>query len=433
MDLKLMFKDIFFRNSRIETNKIAIASFISILIGVILFDYEQGVYWYGLINLQSIINGLVMGVFFTVMIYLVCLALEENMFGTGNADKLIDRTVKLTVVSAVVIFIALLIGGWLFYSIISAAAMALAIFLFGEILAICIENNVAPNNELNANTLVTATFCIIFAFTIFYTQFFNIDGYFYVSFQNVLTSLICAVVFTLPVMMIAYSLEIYGNFEVKPRFTRVSFDDLFSMDVFVKNASLPDYGFYVKKEVEEFGEVKEWIGDDYSVRFFSFKNDEIRKEIQDSLGTLEGFMRINHGRYTVLKKTSDNSYRVFDFTCTHALSITGNDLELLTRLMENVRYDAGKTTEEADIVPLNQKSARIALNPVCDVCGSKLDADQSFFVPTKTFYSSKKYREWVKNHYSLLDSQVAESIGEMEKNDTTEGSAVCKDCIGLFK
>lgn len=428
MDLKLKFRDIFFKDSRIQTNKIAILSFISLLIGVMVFEYAEGVYWYELLNMYSIINGLVMGVFFTVMVYLVCIAVEDDMFATGNADRLVDMTVKLTVGSAVVIIILLLIGEWGFYSIISAAAMALVIFLFGEILAISIENGIRPNKAFTGDTIVMIAFCVIFALTIFYTQFSGGNDYFYVSFMNVLTSLICAVVFTLPVAMIAYSLEGYGNFDPKPRFTRVSFDDLFSMDVPLKNASLPD----VKKSIEEFGEVKEWLGDDYSVRYFSFKNEDVGKEIMESMDNPGGLISIDNAKYTVLKKTQDNSYTVFDFKDSHALAVSGGNLELLMRVMESVRYEIVKPADDQGIIPLNEKSTGLALNPVCDVCGSKLDTDTSFFVPDKVFYSSKKYRQWIKNHYSLLDSQVAESISEMEKNDTTEGSAVCKDCIELF-
>ncbi len=85
--------------------------------------------------------------------------------------------------------------------------------------------------------------------------------------------------------------------------------------------------------------------------------------------------------------------------------------------------------------------ADVPLSPsmVCDVCSQSLDKDKAWFVPNNVFYSSQEYREYFKNQpifksmgVSPNDPSLERQLKDMERNDTSPGSAVCTDCIHLF-
>ena len=90
---------------------------------------------------------------------------------------------------------------------------------------------------------------------------------------------------------------------------------------------------------------------------------------------------------------------------------------------------------------------------VCDVCLSPLDADTSWFVPLDIFYNSLEYKEYYiktanklfdifqKNSDSpmadeqlkILKNSNEESFYFMKNRDNSEGSAVCNNCIHMFR
>ncbi|MBQ6099274.1 MAG: hypothetical protein IJL02_05360 [Methanobrevibacter sp.] len=93
-----------------------------------------------------------------------------------------------------------------------------------------------------------------------------------------------------------------------------------------------------------------------------------------------------------------------------------------------------KQTNDKGILPLREKQHLLQTSsPVCDVCNKPLNIDKSFFVPNSVFYSSKEYRLWYRDHTMLLGPDYEARLRMMEMNDPTEGSAVCEDCIRMFR
>jgi len=86
---------------------------------------------------------------------------------------------------------------------------------------------------------------------------------------------------------------------------------------------------------------------------------------------------------------------------------------------------------------------------VCDVCGQSLSSKEAFSVPNKDFYASKQYLEFytktsedliylVRNSQQgaskLSDKAIAESLLlAQQSQDKSEGSAVCINCIHMFR
>ena len=73
---------------------------------------------------------------------------------------------------------------------------------------------------------------------------------------------------------------------------------------------------------------------------------------------------------------------------------------------------------------------------VCDVCNNSLLGRKAYLVPNEIFYNSKKYREHQKN--SPLARLIGIPIDDeyftiMQARDTSEGSAVCENCIYMFE
>lgn len=78
---------------------------------------------------------------------------------------------------------------------------------------------------------------------------------------------------------------------------------------------------------------------------------------------------------------------------------------------------------------------------VCDVCNSSVSAGEAFLVPVQVFYNSTKYKRWIMTGpfsdfmrdtiqaYGGIDRYLAETA----KLDRSAHSAVCPDCIHLFR
>ena len=71
---------------------------------------------------------------------------------------------------------------------------------------------------------------------------------------------------------------------------------------------------------------------------------------------------------------------------------------------------------------------------ICDVCNSPIE-DGGYYVPNNVFYSSEKYREWLLEHNGEIGSpsELNDFITSLEMLDNSEESAICKQCIHLFK
>lgn len=127
------------------------------------------------------------------------------------------------------------------------------------------------------------------------------------------------------------------------------------------------------------------------------------------------------------KRTNDNATRL------HKKYPIPKDISEIKILLKEKPLRSPKGN---GILPLtNKKELLVKGTPVCDVCNKQINIKESWFVPNDIFYSSEEYRKWNKDHFPLneTDSQFNKRINDMQKNDPTEGSAVCDNCIHMFE
>ena len=71
---------------------------------------------------------------------------------------------------------------------------------------------------------------------------------------------------------------------------------------------------------------------------------------------------------------------------------------------------------------------------VCDVCNQPLSGRQAWVVPNAVFYGSRQYREHLKNSMRMMGlSPTDADVERMRLMDHSPGSAVCENCIHMFK
>lgn len=72
---------------------------------------------------------------------------------------------------------------------------------------------------------------------------------------------------------------------------------------------------------------------------------------------------------------------------------------------------------------------------VCDVCNASISAFEAFKVPVATFYGSRAYKNFLRNHpmLSMMGGNVDAYIANMRAMDHTTHSAVCPSCIHMFE
>jgi hypothetical protein len=74
----------------------------------------------------------------------------------------------------------------------------------------------------------------------------------------------------------------------------------------------------------------------------------------------------------------------------------------------------------------------------CDVCNKSIGPGEAYSVPVSVFYSSRKYKEWLKTGpmsfmLQMIGGNVDLFISSMRANDPTSHSAVCSGCIHMFE
>ena len=70
---------------------------------------------------------------------------------------------------------------------------------------------------------------------------------------------------------------------------------------------------------------------------------------------------------------------------------------------------------------------------VCDVCNKSLTGVKAYIVPNKTFWASRKYREYYKNTpMGRMIGMTDMHIDLLAMRDNSQGSAVCDECIHMF-
>ena len=71
---------------------------------------------------------------------------------------------------------------------------------------------------------------------------------------------------------------------------------------------------------------------------------------------------------------------------------------------------------------------------VCDVCNQPLSGRQAWIVPNDVFYGSRQYREHLKGTMRMMGISPTEAdVERMRLMDHSPGSAVCQNCIHMFK
>lgn len=73
---------------------------------------------------------------------------------------------------------------------------------------------------------------------------------------------------------------------------------------------------------------------------------------------------------------------------------------------------------------------------VCDVCNGSLSGKQAWIVPNDVFYASPKYKQWHRDMMARMGMsamQADAAINQMRMMDTSPGSAVCENCIHMFR
>ncbi len=75
-------------------------------------------------------------------------------------------------------------------------------------------------------------------------------------------------------------------------------------------------------------------------------------------------------------------------------------------------------------------------NGVCDVCNQPLSGKQAWIVPNDVFYASSQYKQWHRSAMARMGMsamQADAALMQMQMMDTSPGSAVCQNCIRMFK
>ena len=71
---------------------------------------------------------------------------------------------------------------------------------------------------------------------------------------------------------------------------------------------------------------------------------------------------------------------------------------------------------------------------VCDVCNQSVSGRQAWIVPNDVFYGSPQYRQHLKNTMRMMGMTPTDAdIERMRLMDHSQGSAVCENCIHMFK
>jgi hypothetical protein len=101
------------------------------------------------------------------------------------------------------------------------------------------------------------------------------------------------------------------------------------------------------------------------------------------------------------------------------------------------KSSGSSSSGDSRIVPIKESGLDLSAVRVCDVCGKPLDLDKTWFVPNDIFYSSEKYKKWFKEQpmFSMAygDADVNSVLDFMRSRDPSQGSAICEDCIHLFR
>ena len=100
----------------------------------------------------------------------------------------------------------------------------------------------------------------------------------------------------------------------------------------------------------------------------------------------------------------------------------------------------GKTREDQHTLTASTSDADAPFDiyegsGVCDVCLKQLAGFKSYLVPNEVFYASKKWRAYAKKATATKTGMTPsdQDIDRQRDMDTTDASAVCENCIHMFR
>jgi len=73
---------------------------------------------------------------------------------------------------------------------------------------------------------------------------------------------------------------------------------------------------------------------------------------------------------------------------------------------------------------------------MCDVCNQPLSGKKAWIVPNDVFYASPKYRQQHREQTQMMGMsalQANSAPDQMRMIDTSPGSAICENCIDMFR
>ncbi len=112
--------------------------------------------------------------------------------------------------------------------------------------------------------------------------------------------------------------------------------------------------------------------------------------------------------------------------------------EAVKRLENAVGLLEDKLQTDLDAARPSTYSHYSGRSGVCDVCNGPAVSGEAFQVPTRFFWSSTKYKEWVatnpmtKSMLAMHGLSVDNFITTQRNQDMSKYSVVCPNCVHLF-
>ena len=139
-------------------------------------------------------------------------------------------------------------------------------------------------------------------------------------------------------------------------------------------------------------------------------------------------------------RNKDHKWEPVPDKCEDVCSVCGKRREKEHHYVPIEGYINGKEYERCTkcghVRESQRKFSRYTGGGVCDVCNGPLEGKRAYIVPNHTFYTSRKYRNWVNTNglnamFGIITPDA--EFDRREAMDHSAGSAVCEDCIHLFE
>ena len=148
--------------------------------------------------------------------------------------------------------------------------------------------------------------------------------------------------------------------------------------------------------------------------------------------------RINHNEQvvTALKKWADepSAPRQASGLSANRPSPIPQDIEHFRQSLERSLEILNESDPAASAAP--RVFAPYTGSGVCDVCNQPLSGRQAWIVPNDVFYRSAQYKLWHRGAMARMGMSAAQAdapLLQLQMMDHSAGSAVCQNCIHMFR